>query len=232
MAIFHQQLDTAEMALAAIDEVDKLQFIQAVKAIPSIEGRNAELFLFRRMPDDAERILLQANLIYRAINLNIKIFRWEKALDLAVKHKTHVDTVLAYRKKYLNSLKREEKLTKFLEKNKEFPDVDWPTITGKEKQELEKEATRNTPYVSSFAAKAVEEAPEFDVSPISESKYSSYTPAPLPPERKEPDSSNFETPAPAPAAAPARRGRGRGAVAAEETEAVAPEPVPLHLSQW
>ena len=33
----------------------------------------------------------------RAILLNIYLHQWERALDLAVKHKTHVDTVLAYR---------------------------------------------------------------------------------------------------------------------------------------
>lgn len=29
--------------------------------------------------------------------MNIKLFRWERALDIAVQHKTHVDTVVAYR---------------------------------------------------------------------------------------------------------------------------------------
>ena len=41
---------------------------------------------------DAENILLQAGLILRAILLNIYLHQWEKALDLAIKHKTHVDT--------------------------------------------------------------------------------------------------------------------------------------------
>ena len=34
----------------------------AIKEIPTTEGRNAELALWRRRPDDAERILLQAKL--------------------------------------------------------------------------------------------------------------------------------------------------------------------------
>ena len=36
-----------------------------------------------------------------------------RALELAVKHKTHVDTVLAFRQKYLKDLNCEESLKKF-----------------------------------------------------------------------------------------------------------------------
>lgn len=38
-----------------------------------------------------------------------------RALELAVKHKTHVDTVLAYRQKYLNNFGRIEKSKRFLQ---------------------------------------------------------------------------------------------------------------------
>ncbi len=47
MAIDGNELNTAEVAFAAIEEVDKLQFIAHIKEIPSIEGRNAELYLFK-----------------------------------------------------------------------------------------------------------------------------------------------------------------------------------------
>ena len=73
--------------------------------------------LFRRQPDEAERILLQATppLIYRAIKMNINSFRWSRALDLAVKHKSHVDTVLRYRQQFLEDFQREETDQKFLQ---------------------------------------------------------------------------------------------------------------------
>ena len=41
-------------------QVDKLEFVSHIKAIPSEEGRSAELALYRRCPDEAEAILLQA----------------------------------------------------------------------------------------------------------------------------------------------------------------------------
>jgi hypothetical protein len=95
----------------------QVEYIQYIKSIPSEEGRQAELALFRRHPDEAERILLQASppLVYRSIKLNINLFRWNRALELALKHKAHVETVLAYRHKYLQSFEREETNQKFLQ---------------------------------------------------------------------------------------------------------------------
>jgi intraflagellar transport protein 80 len=69
------------------------------------------------MPDEAERILLQASppLIYRAIKINLNLFRWNRALDLAIKHKQHVETVLAYRQKHLDEFERDETDQRFLQ---------------------------------------------------------------------------------------------------------------------
>jgi intraflagellar transport protein 80 len=94
----------------------QVEFIQSIRAIPSEEGRQAGLALYRRAPDEAERILLQANppLIYRAIKTNIELFRWNRALDIAMKYKVHLDTVLAYRTRYLDDFQREEKDQKFI----------------------------------------------------------------------------------------------------------------------
>ncbi len=59
MAMAAKELSTAEVAFAAIDDVDKLHFVLKVKQIPTEEGRNAELALYRRRPDEAEAILIQ-----------------------------------------------------------------------------------------------------------------------------------------------------------------------------
>lgn len=93
----------------------KVEYVQYIKSIPSEEGRQAELAVFRRQPAEAERILLQASppLVYRAIKLNINLYNWVRALDLAVKHNVHIDTVLAYRQKYLQDFERDETNQKF-----------------------------------------------------------------------------------------------------------------------
>jgi intraflagellar transport protein 80 len=145
MAINRRHLETAEIALAAIDAVDKLHFILYVKRLPLEERKNAELALFNGKIDEAETILLQATpraLIYRAIKLNIRLFRWERALDLAIKYttdeSTHVDTVLAYRERFLAANKLLETNKKFLQYAKQVT-VDWEKITLKKEQEREKE---------------------------------------------------------------------------------------------
>jgi intraflagellar transport protein 80 len=42
---------------------------------------------------------MQAGLIYRAVKLHVRLHNWQRALDLAVKHKQHLDTVLMYRQR-------------------------------------------------------------------------------------------------------------------------------------
>lgn len=136
-----QALTTAEYALAALDEVDKLQYIVSVKDIPTQEGRDAALALFRRRPEEAEEMLLQAGLLYRAIDMNMGLMKWERALDLAVQHKTHLDTVLFRRMKWLQSLGfTEDSDPKFLQYRSIAIEED--KIQAKVAQEVQKEAER------------------------------------------------------------------------------------------
>ena len=142
-------------------KVDKVEYIQLVKQIPSPEGRAAALAIFCHQVDEAEGILLQAGLIYRAIDTNIKLFRWERlvfmhifvscwysphphdlrALDLAVKNKTHLDTVISARQLYLADLNRPETSKKFLQFS-EGLEINRETIAAKIAQEIEAEKRR------------------------------------------------------------------------------------------
>lgn len=65
--------------------------------------------------------------------MNIKLFRWDRALELAMQHKTHVDTVVAYRIRYIENLGKEEKEKKFLELRSKM-DIDWNAIKLKIKK--------------------------------------------------------------------------------------------------
>ena len=114
-----------------------------MKSIPSEEGRLAEMALYRRHPEEAERILLQANppLTYRAIMANIRLFRWERALEIAVKFKSHVDTVIGYRKKYLEQFNKDEKSQRFLQYSS--MKIDWEDIQAKQNKEEEDELQRD-----------------------------------------------------------------------------------------
>lgn len=144
MSLHARELNTAEIALAAIDEVDKVQFINYVKTIPSEIGRNSELALFCRRPQEAEQILLQARSYYRAIKMNIRLFKWDRALEIALSNKKHIDTVIGYRKRYLEASGREESLEKFKQYGE--LEIDWVAIKTKIKQEKEQEALSGRPY--------------------------------------------------------------------------------------
>merc|ERR1719420_2704909 len=108
MAIQSRALDTVQIALAAIEEVDKVQFVAHINKLPDDVLRQAELTLFCKRPEEALNMLLQNKRLYRAIKLNIRLHRWGDALDLALKHQTHVDTVLAYRQQHLEQMKHVE----------------------------------------------------------------------------------------------------------------------------
>lgn len=59
-------------------QVDKVQFVSHIKQLASPERRNAELALFCHQPQQAEAIYLQAGLAFRAIELNMNLFNWER----------------------------------------------------------------------------------------------------------------------------------------------------------
>ncbi|MBN3310460.1 IFT80 protein, partial [Amia calva] len=138
MAIASKELATAEVAYASICEVDKVQYINSIKDLPSKESSMAHMLLFSGNVQEAEGVLLQAGLIYQAIQVHINLYNWDRALELAVKHKTHVDTVLAYRQKYLDDFGKKETNKRFLQYS-EGVEVDWEKIQAKIEMEIAKE---------------------------------------------------------------------------------------------
>lgn len=65
--------------------------------------------------NEAETILLHNNKISEAIQLCVRMHRWERALDVAKSQKVQsdLDWVLQQRAKYLNTINREEYLPTF-----------------------------------------------------------------------------------------------------------------------
>ncbi|XP_010161110.1 intraflagellar transport protein 80 homolog, partial [Antrostomus carolinensis] len=141
MAVANQDMATAEIAYAAIGEIDKVQYINSIKDLPSKESRMAHILLFSGNTQEAETLLLQTGLIYQAIQVNINLYNWDRALELAVKHKTHVDTVLAYRQKFLEDFGKKETNKRFLQ-YAEGLEVDWNKIKAKIEMEIAKERER------------------------------------------------------------------------------------------
>lgn len=95
--------------------------------------------MYCKKNNEAEQILLNARLFYRAIKMNIKLYRWERALDIAVQNKTHVDTVIAYRQRFLQQYSKEEDIEKFKQYTRDIQ-VDWNTVKAKIRADKDREA--------------------------------------------------------------------------------------------
>ncbi|XP_026683019.1 intraflagellar transport protein 80 homolog [Diaphorina citri] len=135
MATYSRDLATSEEAYAAIEQVDKVMYINHIKGIPVKAAQQAEMYLLGGNISEAESILLQHGLIFRAIQVSILTHNWDRALELALRHKTHIDTVLYQRKKYLDNLEKIETNEKFLRLQSEI-ELDEEKIEQKMAAEL------------------------------------------------------------------------------------------------
>ncbi|XP_006861914.1 PREDICTED: intraflagellar transport protein 80 homolog [Chrysochloris asiatica] len=148
MSVANRDMATAEIAYAAIGEIDKVQYINSIKNLPSKESKMAHMLMFSGNIQEAEIVLLQAGLVYQAIQININLYNWERALELAVKYKTHVDTVLAYRQKFLETFGKQETNKRYLQ-YAEGLQIDWEKIKAKIEMEMTKERERSSANQSS-----------------------------------------------------------------------------------
>ena len=85
---------------------------------------------------------MSAKLFYRAIKLNIKMYKWDRALEIAVNNKTHVDTVIAYRKRFLEQYGKEETNERFKQYARDI-EVDWDTVKTKINADKKREQDAN-----------------------------------------------------------------------------------------
>ncbi|CAG9859174.1 unnamed protein product [Phyllotreta striolata] len=107
-------MDIAEEAFANVNQYDKVYFLQHIKNLPSKIEQRAQMALLGGKNLEAESTLLHNGMVFQAIYMNINLYDWNRALDLAIKHKTHIDTVLYLREKYLDGLGKQENNNKFV----------------------------------------------------------------------------------------------------------------------
>ena len=97
--------------------------------------------LFHKV-NEAEAIYTQNKYYYRAIKMHIDGYRWERALKLARDYKVHLDIVVAFRKKYLQRIGKEEDNRELKNAAQEVGDIDWSAIEAKIQQETGNEKRR------------------------------------------------------------------------------------------
>lgn len=73
--------------------------------------------------------------------INVRVFRWEQALKLALKHQTHVATVLLERRKYLGRMHKVETDATYLQTSKDVQ-VDEEQVKQQVQIELGREGVR------------------------------------------------------------------------------------------
>ena len=74
-AVAAGELNTAEVAFAGCEEVDKLQYMLYIKQLPTRESRLAELALYKHNVAEAEAILLQvqAHITTKSVLYNVYV---------------------------------------------------------------------------------------------------------------------------------------------------------------
>ncbi|KAK6619099.1 hypothetical protein RUM44_003481 [Polyplax serrata] len=142
MSCHLKNLETAEEAYAAINEFDKVAYIQHIKQLSFGPSQNAHLALLCGNRKEAENIFLLNGLIFRAISVHLDLHNWNRALELALKHRTHVDTVLYARRCYLETFGKSETNEKFLQYEKEV-EINPDKIKQKIEMEYAKEKDKS-----------------------------------------------------------------------------------------
>ncbi|VDD95816.1 unnamed protein product [Enterobius vermicularis] len=130
MATTANSIDTAEIAYAALDEVEKVLFISKIHSTVDRSMKASLTAFFNNNINDAESMMIRSGLILDAIMVNISMFRWKRALELAVHYKQYIDTVLGYRQQYLKAINRTETDAEFIKQLAEVLNFLLQTISG------------------------------------------------------------------------------------------------------
>ncbi|ENN80884.1 hypothetical protein HUJ04_005931 [Dendroctonus ponderosae] len=107
-------LEIAEEAFANINHYEKVFYLQYIKRLLSKVEQRAHMALLGGRSEEAESVYLHNGMVFQAIYVNINLHNWPRALELAIKHKTHIDTVLYLRERYLGTLQKQETNQKYL----------------------------------------------------------------------------------------------------------------------
>ncbi len=68
-------------------EAEKVKYLSDIRLHPNKTIRQAEMTLFcGGNVQDAEGLLLQSGLIFRAIMLNLKLYRWDRSVNTLLIH--------------------------------------------------------------------------------------------------------------------------------------------------
>ncbi|KAI1722949.1 intraflagellar transport protein 80 like protein [Ditylenchus destructor] len=138
MSAADKNYTVAEICYGQLLETEKVLLLGEIRAETDPQLKNAMMALFNGNRREADMALVQNGRLFRAIMANLAMFKFDRALELAIKSQTHLDTVLGYRQRYLEQTGRKESDPKFLKYLSQV-EIDWPHIREKIQEDEEKE---------------------------------------------------------------------------------------------
>lgn len=111
------QLDISEEAYSSALQIDKVDYMHFVKDLNESEQMAENAVMNGARIEEAETILLHNRKVSEAIQLCMRLHRWNRALDIAEKNSTDVKQVLKERTKYLSALQKTETDNDFIKMN-------------------------------------------------------------------------------------------------------------------
>lgn len=132
MAVNQRVYNIAETCYVQLKEAEKVQFLRNLSSESIPQMKTALIAEFNGRSREADSALIQSGRHFSAIVLNLSMFRFERALELALKWNNgrHLDTVLGHRQRYLAVTGRKENDPTFM-KHLSQVEIDWPHILEK-----------------------------------------------------------------------------------------------------
>ncbi|GMT04173.1 hypothetical protein PENTCL1PPCAC_26347, partial [Pristionchus entomophagus] len=127
LAMQAKNIYTAEIAFGSLDEIEKVEFLRDIRNEKDKDIRAAMMTMLSGKTTEADTMLEKTGHSFRALMLNITSFKWDRALDIAVKKPDLLEIVIGYRQKYLQEMGRQETNEKFLKYQSQV-EIDWPHI--------------------------------------------------------------------------------------------------------
>ena len=111
------QLEISEEAFSSALQIDKVDYMHYIKELDeaSSEQMAESAILNGGRIIEAELILINNNKISNAIRLALRFYRFDRAIEIAEKHKQDIELVVKERKKFMEALRKEETNPKFIE---------------------------------------------------------------------------------------------------------------------
>uniref|UniRef100_A0A8R1DXP0 WD_REPEATS_REGION domain-containing protein n=2 Tax=Caenorhabditis japonica TaxID=281687 RepID=A0A8R1DXP0_CAEJA len=127
LSISYKNMIAMEIAYAALDDDEKVSLISEINDKSDKDVRQAMQMLLTGKVNDADVQLDSHGESFKALMLNIYMFKWKRALELAAKNKQWLEILMGYREKYLKNSNQKETNPEFAKFMSEV-EIDWVHI--------------------------------------------------------------------------------------------------------